>query len=217
MAHLASHSVAHTAGQTAITTNDLCAMVASRICHDLVSPLGAISNGLELMQLASPVQGPEMSLVAESTDSANARLRYYRIAFGIVSADQMISRDEISSILTALQPHQKHRLTWNCHTGLTRQQIKLLFLLLMCLETTIPWGGEIEVASVPSGIQLVAHSDRLKIEDCLWTALREGGQIADLTSAKIQFALASAEIFAQGCNVAVSDHGTSFLIGVTLK
>ena len=191
-------------------------MVASRICHDLVSPLGAISNGLELMQLTYPAPGPEMALVTESTDNANAKLRFFRIAFGLVSADQMISRPEILSILDALQRHQKHQLKWNCHTDLTRQQAKLVFLLLMCLETTIPWGGEIVVNSARDGLQLIASSDRLRIEDSLWAGLSSNCDIADLTSAKIHFALAGAEILAQGCAVSVHDSGTSFLIDVVL-
>ena len=216
MAHTASHSAAHRAGQIGNTPQDLCTLVASRICHDLVSPMGAIGNGVELMQLVLPTPMPELSLVAESADSATARLRFYRIAFGIVSAEQLISRSEILSVLTALQAHQKHRIIWNCQTDLSRQQIKLMFLLLMCLEAAIPWGGEIEVNSGPTGVQLLARSDRLRIDDRLWAALKTGGTIEDLTSASIQFALAGAEIVTQGCDVALAEHGNSYVIDVML-
>ena len=217
MAHDATHSAARRTGQTGNTDQDLSAMVASRICHDLVSPLGAIGNGLELMQLASSTLGPELSLVAQSTDSANARLRFYRIAFGIVSASQSISRAEILSILDALQPHQKHKVSWTCDTELTRQQVKLMFLLLMCLETTVPWGGEIVLRSAPCGVELVANAHRLRIEDSLWTALCDAGRIEDLTSAKIHFALAGAEIAAQGYAVSVTAQESSFAIRVALE
>lgn len=178
--------------------------------------MGAIGNGVELMQLVLPTQMPELSLVAESTDSATARLRFYRIAFGIVSADQLISRTEILSVLKALQAHQKHRVIWNCEAELTRRQIKLIFLLLMCLEATIPWGGEIEVTSTQSGVQLAARSDRLRIDDRLWAALDTGGMTKDLTSATIQFALAGSEIVAQGCDVVPAEHGNAYVIDVVL-
>ena len=217
MAHNAIHNPARFAEQTGNTIPNLSAMVASRICHDLVSPLGAIGNGVELMQLSSQVQGPELSLVAESTDSANARLRYYRIAFGMVSSGQSISRSEIVSILGALQPHQKQKINWSCETELTRQQVKLVFLLLMCLETTIPWGGEIEVSTTRTSVQLVARSQRMRIEDNLWAALNDGGTIVELTSAKIHFAVAGAEIAAQGCYVSFSERGTSFHIDLAIQ
>jgi histidine phosphotransferase ChpT len=169
------------------------------------------------MQLAQVVDGPELSLVAQSTCSANARLRFYRIAFGIVTADQAISQSEILSILNALQPHQKHRITWNCATNLTRQQAKLLFLLLMCLESTIPWGGEIEICTCKSGLQLVARAERYRMEHALWQAVQHGGRLEDVSPAKIHFALAGAEIRAQNCRVTLSDHVSCYVIDVALQ
>ena len=61
---------------------DLTALVGSRICHDLISPLGAIGNGLELLQLSGLPQGPEWALIAESVENASARIRFFRIAYG---------------------------------------------------------------------------------------------------------------------------------------
>jgi len=216
MAHNAIHSAAHHAGQIRNAPQELSALVASRICHDLVSPMGAIGNGVELMQLVTSTPSPELSLIAESTDSATARLRFYRIAFGIVSAGQLISHPEVLSVLNALQAHQKHRVIWNCQTNLTRQQIKLMFLLLMCMETAIPWGGDIEINSVQTGVQLVARSDRLRIDDRLWAALHAGGLVEDLTSATIQFALAGTEIVTQGCAVVMAEHGNAYVLDVML-
>ncbi|HMS96693.1 MAG TPA: histidine phosphotransferase, partial [Tabrizicola sp.] len=59
---------------------DLAALIASRICHDLISPLGAIGNGVEL--LAMERAGPELDLLSESVAHANARIRLFRISFG---------------------------------------------------------------------------------------------------------------------------------------
>ena len=180
-------------------------MVAARICHDLVSPLGAIGNGVELLQVTGSA-GPELELLAESTQNASARLRFFRIAFGIISAEQMISRAEITSILTALNAHQKHTLSWQCKAALSRSQVKLVFLVLMCLETVLPWGGDIEIADQGGGVRLVARSERLKIDDGLWSALLSGQQINDLNSARIQFALAIVETTAQRCGISLQEH-----------
>ena len=65
--------------QDAIELNDL---IGSRICHDLISPLGAIGNGVELLTMSGMTEVPEMTLISESVENANARIRFFRIAFG---------------------------------------------------------------------------------------------------------------------------------------
>ena len=79
--------------------SDLNDLIGSRICHDLISPLGAISNGLELLAMSQDMSGPEVSLISESVDNANARIRFFRIAFGSSSPGQMTGANEIASIL----------------------------------------------------------------------------------------------------------------------
>ena len=76
---------------------DLAALVGSRICHDLISPIGAIGNGVELMMMDRASASPELALIAESVASANARIRYFRVAFGTAGADQRIARSEVHS------------------------------------------------------------------------------------------------------------------------
>jgi histidine phosphotransferase ChpT len=66
-----------------LTVNiELTSLIGSRICHDLISPLGAIGNGVELLAMSEVAKGPEMSLIAESVENANARIRFFRVAFG---------------------------------------------------------------------------------------------------------------------------------------
>ena len=57
-------------------------LIGSRICHDLISPIGAINNGIELIEMGSTASTPEMTLISESVVNASARIRYFRIAFG---------------------------------------------------------------------------------------------------------------------------------------
>jgi histidine phosphotransferase ChpT len=74
---------------------DLAALIGSRICHDLISPIGAIGNGVELLMLDGAGHGPEMALIAQSVTHANARIRFFRVAYGIASTDQRIARTEV--------------------------------------------------------------------------------------------------------------------------
>lgn len=53
------------------------ALIGSRICHDLISPIGAINNGLELIEMSAPSLGPEMALISDSVTSASARIRFF--------------------------------------------------------------------------------------------------------------------------------------------
>ena len=54
---------------------NLSALIGSRICHDLISPIGAINNGLELLGMTTRQAGPEMALISESVENAAARIR----------------------------------------------------------------------------------------------------------------------------------------------
>lgn len=58
---------------------DLPALIGSRICHDLISPIGAINNGLELLNMAGTgaAPGPELELIGQSVESASARIRFF--------------------------------------------------------------------------------------------------------------------------------------------
>ena len=78
---------------------NLSALIGSRICHDLISPIGAINNGLELLGMTTRQAGPEMALISESVENAAARIRYFRVAYGAADS-QMMGRSEVTSILT---------------------------------------------------------------------------------------------------------------------
>jgi len=60
---------------------NLAALIGSRICHDLISPVGAVGNGLELMQMAGGKLLPEMALIEESVEAARLRILFFRIAY----------------------------------------------------------------------------------------------------------------------------------------
>ena len=77
---------------------DLTSLVGTRICHDLVNPLGAISNGVELMGLAGSARSPELDLIEESVQSASARIRFFRLAYGSGDDDVLLGRAEIIAI-----------------------------------------------------------------------------------------------------------------------
>jgi len=171
------------------TPDDLNALLGSRICHDLINPLGAISNGLELLAMAGAAHGPEMSLISESVENANARIRFFRVAFGAASPGQEIGRAEILSILGPLSSG-KLIIDWQPETHPLRAEVKLAFLLIQCLETAMPWGGKIEVRRDDDGWHLAGRAERLKPLPGLWPVVSESAGRGDIDACHVHFPLA---------------------------
>ena len=144
--------------------SDISAEIGSRICHDLISPIGAISNGIELLELSGAAQSPEMALIADSVRAANAKVRFLRVAFGDASGNATVGASEITDILAHNYSDNRLRIDWHINAALSRQDLKLCFLTLMCLENTLPYGGTIAVMDGGEGWQFDAIGDQIKTD-----------------------------------------------------
>ena len=153
--------------------SDLAALIASRICHDLISPIGAIGNGVELLTMEPGGQRPEIALISESVANANARIRFFRISFGAATGDQRIARSEVLSVLTDLTRGGRVSYAWSSVSDLPRREVRLAFLLLQCLETAMAYGGKIQVTQADTGWTIQAEAPRLKIDPALWEGLAQ--------------------------------------------
>lgn len=168
---------------------DIAALVSSRICHDLISPLGAIGNGVELLELTSGVPSAEMSLISESVENANAKIRFFRIAYGTASSDQMVSRTEIVSVLKAAARGGRFTYFWETEGDQPRREVRLVFLMLQCIETACPMGGEVHISRTSDTWTIVANAPRLVINEALWTTLQAPRTPFDHSAAQVQFVL----------------------------
>lgn len=166
----------------------LAALIGSRICHDLISPIGAINNGLELLHMSGAPEGPEMALIGESVGSASARIRFFRIAFG-AAGDQMVGPSEITSILRDLYQSSRLEVAWLPLEPQHRGCVRLAFLGLLCLETAMPYGGRIEVTHLDGRWLLKGTADKVKVDPALWSALAQTVPAPDLQPSQVQFAL----------------------------
>lgn len=173
-----------------INDNALNDLIGSRICHDLISPLGAIGNGIELLSLTSVGSAREIALISESIENANARIRYFRVAFGSSSHGAMIGETELRSILRDMYRGSRLRVHWRIKQDLPRSEAKLAFLMIQCLETALPWGGEIGVSRSDEGRwTLTAKGERLKFETKLWDLISNPQSDTQVTASEVQFAL----------------------------
>ncbi|MDH5798622.1 MAG: histidine phosphotransferase family protein [Paracoccaceae bacterium] len=175
----------------ATTSETLAELIASRICHDLISPVGAIGNGIELLELAGQAESLEFSLLSESTAMATGKIRLFRVAFGHASPGQVMTHREIRQIADSLSSEGRLRLNVEAVGDMLRQEAKLLFLLVMCVESAFPRGGDVTVHRSSDGWELVASGPKPALDDALWAALKEGGADFSVQPSTIQFHLAA--------------------------
>ncbi len=176
---------------------DLSALLGSRICHDLISPLGAIGNGIELLQL-SGIEGPEVALIAEAVKDANLRIRFFRVAFGTAREGQIMAESEVRNILAPDTGGRRVAIDWQASGDLPRREVKLAFLALLCLESALPYGGQINVLCRDSDWHVTGIGKRLKVDADLWEILEQAVPEALPAPAQLHFALMGQELILQG-------------------
>lgn len=197
---------------------DLAALIGSRICHDLISPIGAIGNGVELLMMDGAAQSPELALIAESVANANARIRFFRVAFGAASKDQRISSSEVISIIEDMTRGGRLNISWLAPSDNSRRHVKLVFLLLQCLETAMPWGGKIiirqEDGTNNAGWRISAQAPRLRNQPELWEPLSNGTPLGNVAAGQVHFALVPEELRNQNltlsCRISEEDIQMAF-------
>lgn len=167
---------------------DLAELVSSRICHDVISPVGAIDNGLELLCMAGGSTGPEMNLIAESATNASARIRFFRVAFG-AAGDQVIGAREITTILSDLYQGSKLSVDWRPQEAQKRAGVRQAFVGLLCMETALPHGGTIHVDREDGCWLLTARAETFQVDPDLWGLLEGRARDAPLVPSQVQFGL----------------------------
>lgn len=178
-------------------SNDLTALVGSRICHDLANPLSAIGNGVELLGMMGNTGGEEMQLINDAVANATARINFFRIAYGAGTADQLLSRAQITSTLDGVASGGRMSYDWQLTDDLPRTEVRVAFLILQCLETAMPRGGTVTV----SDRWTISVDGDLRLEPELWERLPEPPSA--MTAAQVQFGLLAD---------ALADTGRSFQI-----
>lgn len=169
---------------------DLASTLASRICHDLTSPLGAIANGIELLVISGAERSPEMDLIAESVDSANARLRFFRLAYG-AAGPQPIGRAEVIRTLADLARGGRTSYDWTAPGDHPRVEVRAVFLLLQCLEAAMPLGGHLHITREGQVWTVMAEGPRLRTDLPAWEAFGPHQVPPPEGAANVQFALLS--------------------------
>ncbi|MFZ0622273.1 MAG: histidine phosphotransferase family protein, partial [Pseudolabrys sp.] len=131
------------------------ALLCSRVCHDLISPVGAIVNGLEVLEEEKDEATKEfaLDLIKKSARTASAKLQFCRIAFGAAgSAGAQIDLGDAENIARGFLEDDKTKLAWNLPRALSpKNRVKLLLNMLVIAGQAIPRGGRISIEPIGSG------------------------------------------------------------------
>ena len=149
----------------------LAEMLASRLCHDLVNPIGAVATGVELLsEFCDTMQKDALDLVASSADRAMKRVAFFRVAYGSAGHDEGQSIQEVRGFAEGFLAGGKVTLDWpakpeDAAIGLPRSGLKLLLALVAVGAESLPRGGSLAVSvDPPAGARVVAIGTGARIE-----------------------------------------------------
>ena len=134
---------------------ELAALLCSRVCHDLISPVGAIVNGLEVLDDNPKPEDREfaLDLIRKSAKTASARLQFCRLAFGAAgSSGAQIDLGDAQAMARGHLEDGKTTIAWNLpRVLLPKNRVKLLLNMMVIAQQTIPRGGVLTVDPIGEG------------------------------------------------------------------
>ena len=192
-----------------INALDLAALLCSRVCHDLISPVGAIVNGLEVLaeEKDEETKNFALELIKKSSATASAKLQFCRIAFGAAgSAGAQIDLGDAQTLARGFLEDDKTKLAWNLpRVLLAKNRVKLLLNMLLIAGQSIPRGGNLTVDPIGAGdslgFKVSASGVNAKIPAAIPPLLTGEGGIEALDAHRIQPFYTA--LLAASCNLAV--------------
>lgn len=170
---------------------ELAALLCSRLCHDIVGPLGAVHNGMEILQEETDPDMREQAeaLVARSALEASRRLQFLRLAFGASGGEEhSFSLSEAREAARALYDTGKISLVWeNVAPQFSKTGSKLLLNMILAVAAAMPRGGEliVEVAEAPERSRVSGQGNNARFRPEARSALTEAE--AEIDARNVQY------------------------------
>ena len=162
---------------------DLASLLCSRLCHDLMSPVGALNNGVELL---ADEQDPEMrdrclELLADSARTTANKLKFFRLAFGAAGGfgDQVDTSEARAALEGLFGSDRKIELGWMmADEKLSKGATKLLLNLALIAGDALVRGGRLDIGAESAGgseIAIRAEGPRIALDPAIRDALTDSG------------------------------------------
>jgi len=202
---------------------DLAALLCSRVCHDLISPVGAIVNGLEVMEDDNDQETKvfAMDLIKKSVKQASAKLQFCRLAFGAAgSAGAQIDLGDAEKVGRGFLEDDKTSIAWNLpRLLLAKNKVKLLLNMLLIAGQSIPRGGKLVVDPVGEGdgmgFKISATGGYAKIPHAVPELLAGGSHNGSIDAHAVQPYYTG--LLAKDCGLAVAAGTEGDMIVVTAR
>ena len=195
---------------------DLSALISTRICHDLINPIGAINNGLELLGAIGTAPGPELNLVNDSASAASAKLNIFRMAFGDAAPVSEVKNDRIAKMLTDMYSDSRLSIDWQPQeAGFPRVDIKLVLLVLFCVETSLPLGGACSISSSQGTWTFRAKAQKFNIREELWDMVTGKVPAGDTSASDVHHLVARITADQSGRSVKLHQSETELTVMIT--
>lgn len=185
---------------------DLAAMLCSRLCHDMLSPVGALANGLELLadETDPEMRARCMELLEQSARISADKLKFFRLAFGAAGGfGEAIPVDEAQNVINALAADNKRvEINWAiAEPSLPKPAVKVLLNLAQIALDALVRGGTLDIGAErrDGAVEIVARArgDRIAFDDTIGRALQGDlapGAITSRTAAAHMIALVAEEL-----------------------
>lgn len=154
----------------------LAALMSSRLCHDLINPVGALSSGLDVLNDSSmdeEMKEAALDLVRTSAEKSIALLKYARLAYGAAGGfGAELPLDEAQNTLSALYEWSKPDLDWRVGPGqASKEKVKALLVIGAAAAECVPRGGEVVIDEADGFYSIKATGKRAMLQDDLVKAL----------------------------------------------
>jgi histidine phosphotransferase ChpT len=161
----------------------LSALMSSRLCHDLINPIGALSSGLEVLgdpSMDQSMKEAALDLIKSSAEKSIALLKYARLAYGASGGlGAELPFEEARHVLEALLAWTKASLDWRITPGYApKDEVKALLVIGVAAADCVPRGGEIVVAGEKGAYEIRVAGQRVIVQDEMLRAL--AGDATDL-------------------------------------
>lgn len=171
-------------------------LLCSRLCHDLVGPIGAVNTGLELLDEGLDADGKALELIALSGSEGTRRLAFFRIAFGHgAGTGGTATLTEARALAAGLLAKGKVALDWpeNADAGpqgpVLPAVVKVVLNMVLIASESLPRGGMVGVrfAELPEGlgVAVTAEGQGAKLRDDIGTAMADGAEAGELTARNV--------------------------------
>jgi histidine phosphotransferase ChpT len=198
---------------------ELAALLCSRVCHDLISPVGAIVNGLEVLDDNPKPDDREfaLNLIRKSAKTASARLQFCRLAFGAAgSSGAQIDLGDAQTMARGHLEDGKTTIAWNLpRLLLPKNKVKLLLNMMVIAQQTIPRGGVLTVDPVgegePIGFRVAASGPNARMPQNI-ADLLSSGHAAGVDAHAVQPYYTRLLAEACGLNVVLAPEGEAVVV-----